>query len=117
MPPVHGTNPALLLKASLSRTLLALSVTCLCACAPTLFYNQTFLVSEDLKLGQNGYASLPNTGETVDLSPIKAQEKSADRVHYLKVHGASFVVGEGFKQVWRLWSGGIDQAHYKPVKL
>jgi hypothetical protein len=87
-------------------------------CAPTLFFNQSFLTAEELKLARNGYASLKSTGETFDLSPIKAQEPNAgDRVAILKMHGAYLAVGDGFTHAWRLWPGGKDEAHYKPVEL
>ena len=87
------------------------------ACAPTLATNQTFLASEELKLAPTGHAALKTTGEDFDLSPIKAQEKSADRVSVLKVHGAYFVLGEGFQHAWRLWPAGRDEVHYKPLDL
>ena len=35
----------------------------LAACAPTLTFNQSFLVPEELKVAPNGYASLKSTGE------------------------------------------------------
>jgi hypothetical protein len=87
------------------------------ACAPSLVFNQTFLVPEDLKLAPNGYASLKSTGESLDLGPIKAQEKGADRVQIIKVHGAYVLVGDGFQRAWRLWPDGKDEMHYKPLDL
>ncbi len=89
----------------------------LAACAPTLTFNQSFLVPEELKLAPNGYASLKSTGESFDLSPIKAQEKNVDRVQVLKVHGSYLLVGDGFKHAWRLWPGGKDEMHYQPLDL
>jgi len=87
------------------------------ACAPSLTFNQTFLVPEDLRLASNGYASLKSTGESFDLSPIKSQEKNADRVQVLKIHGAYLLVGDGFQKAWRLWPDGKDEMHYKPLDL
>ena len=87
------------------------------ACAPTLTFNQSFLVPEELKLAGNGYASLKSTGESFDLSPIKAAEKSGDRLQILKVHGAYVLVGDGFQHAWRLWPAGKDEMHYKPLDL
>jgi hypothetical protein len=89
----------------------------LTACAPTLTFNQSFLVPEDLKLAPNGYASLKSTGESFDMGPIKAVEKSSDRVQILKVHGSYIVVGDGYQHVWRLWPAGKDEMHYKPLDL
>lgn len=87
-------------------------------CAPTLFFNQTFLVPEDLKLSNNGYASLKSTGESFDFTPIKAQEpKAGDHVTLVKVRGTYLVVGEGFRKVWKLWGGGKDKAKYEAVEL
>ena len=88
------------------------------ACAPTLRFNQTFLAPEDLKLAKNGYASLKSTGESFDLSPIKAQEIGAsDRVVVLKVHGSYILVGDGFAKAFRLWPAGRDEAHYKALDV
>ena len=106
----------------MSRTPKALFALVLCAlgmgCAPTLFFNQTFLVPEDLKLSGNGYASLKSTGESFDFTPIKAQEpKAADRITLVKIRGSYIVVGEGFRKVWRLWSGGKDKAKFEAVDL
>ena len=89
----------------------------LAACAPTLTFNQSFLVPEELKLAPNGYASLKSTGESFDLGPIKAQETKTDRVQILKVHGTYVLVGDGYKKVWTLWAGGKDLYHYEPIKL
>ena len=106
----------------MSRTPSALFALVLCSlgmgCAPTLFFNQTFLVPEDLKLSNNGYASLKSTGESFDFAPIKAQEpKAGDRIQLMKIRGSSIVVGEGFRRVWRLWTGGKDKAKFEPVEL
>lgn len=101
-----------MLRTSIGAVLLALT-----ACAPTLTFNQTFLVPEELKLAQNGYASLKSTGESFDLGPIKAQEKSSDRLSILKVHGAFILVGDGYQHAWRLWPAGKDEFHYKPLDL
>lgn len=86
-------------------------------CAPTLHFNQSFLVAEELKLSSKGYASLKSTGESFDLQPIQQQEGKVERVVLLKVHGSYLVVGEGFKHLWRLWAGGRDEAKFKPVDL
>ena len=94
--------------------LIALAVA---ACAPTLIFNQSFLVPEELKLAPNGYASLKSTGESFDLGPIKQQETKTDRIQILKIHGTYVLVGDGFKKVWRLWPGGKDEMHYEPLKL
>jgi hypothetical protein len=94
---------------------LALSGT---ACTPTLFMNRSFLVPEELKLTQTGYASLKSTGETFDLTPIKAREPSVgDRVLVLEVRGSYLIVGDGWKRVWRVWPSGKDEAKFKPVEL
>ena len=95
-------------------TLFALA---LAACAPTLIANQSFLVSEELKLAPSGYASLKSTGESFDLGPIKAQESKTDRIQMLKVHGTYVLVGDGFRKIWTLWPGGKDEMHYKPAKF
>src|SRR5258706_602548 len=89
----------------------------LAACAPTLTFNQSFLVPEELKLAPNGYASLKSTGESFDLGPIKAQETKTDRVEILKVHGTYVLVGDGYKKVWTLWPAGKDLYHFEPLKL
>jgi len=98
---------------------LALLATCLAlgaaGCAPTLRFNQSFLVADDMKISEKGYGSLRSTGESFDLSAIRAAEGRADRVTVLKVHGTYFLVGEGFKNLWRLWPGGTDEVHYKAV--
>src|SRR5436309_15987080 len=96
---------------------LALAALVLAGCAPSLTFNQTFLVPEDVKLAPNGYASLKSTGESFDLSPIKAQEKSAERIQIIKVHGAYVLVGDGFQRAWRLWPDGKDEMHYQPLDL
>ena len=95
----------------------ALLVLVLAACAPALTFNQSFLVPEDLKVAPNGYASLKSTGESFDLSPIRAQETKTDRIQILKIHGTYVLVGDGYKRAWALWSGGKDEYHYKAVKL
>jgi hypothetical protein len=88
------------------------------ACTPTLFMNRSFLTPEELKLGPTGYASLKSTGETFDLTPIKAQEPTmGDRVLVLEVHGSYLLVGEGWRKVWRVWPAGKDEAKYKAVDL
>jgi hypothetical protein len=89
----------------------------LAACAPTLIGNQSFLVSEELKLAPSGYASLKSTGESFDLGPIKAQEPKSDRIQILKIHGSYVLVGDGFRKAWTLWPAGKDEVHYKPLKL
>src|SRR5437763_695120 len=66
---------------------LAIAALALAACAPSLTFNQTFLVPEDLKVAPNGYASLKSTGESFDLTPIKAQERTGEHVSILKVDG------------------------------
>jgi hypothetical protein len=96
---------------------IALVALVLAGCAPALTYNQSFLVPEQVKLAPNGYASLKSTGESFDLGPIRAQESKADRVEILKVHGTYLLVGDGYQHAWKLWPGGKDQMHYKPVKL
>jgi hypothetical protein len=106
----------------MSRTPVVPLALVLCAlgmgCAPTLFFNQTFLVPEDLRLSSNGYASLKSTGESFDFSPIKAQEpKAADRIILIKIRGSYFVVGEAFRRVWRLWGAGKDKAKFEPIGL
>ena len=98
-------------------TRIAIVALLISACAPSLTFNQSFLVPEDLKLASNGYASLKSTGESFDLSAIKAQERSADRVQILKVHGAYVLVGDGFQRAWRLWPDGRDEMHFKPLDL
>src|SRR6478735_3504392 len=87
------------------------------ACAPTLHFNQSYLVAEELKLSSKNYASLKSTGESFDLAPIAAQEGKVERVIVLKVHGTYLLAGEGFKHLWRLWAGGKDEAKFKPVDL
>jgi len=85
-------------------------------CAPTLFFNRSFLTAEELKLNKDGYASLKSTGETFDLGPIKALEAAAgDRVLVLEVHGTYLLVGDNFKRVWRLWHGGTDKAKFEAL--
>ena len=102
----------------LSRTALA---ACLClglgavGCAPTLRFNQTYLTQVELKVSDKGRAALSTTGEVFDLGPIKKAEGKADKVLLIKVHGTYFIAGEGFRSLWRLWQGGDDEAHYKPV--
>ena len=87
-------------------------------CTPTLFMNRSFLVPEELKLSNTGYASLKSTGETFDLTPIKVQEaKATERLLVLEVHGSYIIVGDGWKRVWRVWPAGKDEAKYKAVKL
>lgn len=87
------------------------------ACAPTLHFNQSFLVAEELKLSSKNYASLKSTGESFNLQPILAQEGKTEKVVLLKVHGTYLVAGEGFKKLWRLWAGGRDEAKFKPIDL
>ncbi len=98
---------------------IALFVTCLAlgaaGCAPTLRFNQSFLVADDMKISDKGYASLKSTGESFDLSPIRAAEGRVDHVVVFKVHGSYLLVGEGFKHLWRLWPGGQDEVHYQAV--
>jgi hypothetical protein len=89
----------------------------LSACAPALIANQSFLVSEELKLAPNGYASLKSTGESFDLGPIKSQETKSERIQILKVHGSYVLVGDGFRRAWTLSPGGKDEMHYRPLKL
>src|SRR3954470_23582545 len=101
----------------LNRPLAIAALAAAIGCAPSLTFNQTFLVPEDLKVAPNGYASLKSTGESFDLTPIKTQERSAERVQILKVHGTYVLVGDGFQKAWRLWDGGKDEMHYKPVDL
>ena len=87
-------------------------------CTPTLFMNRSFLVPEEIRLSKTGYGSLKSTGETFDLTPIKAQEPGmGERVTVLEVHGTYLVVGEGFRRVWRIWPAGKDEAKYKAVDL
>ena len=87
------------------------------ACAPTLRFNQSYLTAEELKLSDKGFASIKSTGETFDLGPIRRAEGKADKIVLLKVHGTYFVAGEGFRHLYRIWPGGDDEAHYKPVDL
>lgn len=87
------------------------------ACAPTLHFNQSYLVAEELKLSTKGYASLKSTGESFDLGPIAQQEGKVEKVIVIKVHGTYLLAGEGWKHLWRLWEGGNDEAHYKPIDL
>src|SRR5882672_6308432 len=107
----------------MSRTAHALALLSLIAlagmgCTPTLFMNRSFLVPEELKLSSTGYASLKSTGETFDLTPLKAQEpKLGERVQVLEVHGSYLLIGEGWKRVWRIWPAGKDEAKYKAVDL
>lgn len=96
---------------------IAFAALALAACAPALTANQSFLVPEELKLAPNGYASLKTTGESFDLSPIKAREPRAERVQILKVHGTYVLVGDGFRHAWELWPGGADELHFKPLDL
>src|ERR1700756_5654876 len=86
-----------------------LAALALAACAPTLIANQSFLVSEELKLAPSGYASLKSTGETFDLGPVKKQEPKTDRIQILKIHGSYVLVGDGFRKAWALWPGGKDE--------
>jgi hypothetical protein len=87
-------------------------------CTPTLFMNRSFLVPEDVKLSNTGYASLKSTGETFDLTPIKAQEPAmGERVLVLEAHGTYVLVGDGWKKVWRVWPSGKDEAKYKALGL
>lgn len=87
-------------------------------CTPTLFMNRSHLVPEELRLNKTGYASLKSTGETFDLTPIKAQEPAmGDRVTVLEVHGTYLIVGDGFRKVWRVWPASKDEAKYKAVDL
>ncbi len=88
------------------------------ACTPTLFMNRSFLVPEELKLSPTGFASLKSTGETFNLTPIKAAEPSmGDRVLVLEVHGSYVLVGDGWKRAWRVWPAGKDEAKYKAIDL
>ena len=104
----------------LSRTALA---ACLClglgaaGCAPTLRFNQTYLTQVELKVSDKGFAALSTTGEIFDLSAIRKAEGKADKVLLIKVHGTYFIAGDGFRNLWRLWQGGDDEAHYKPVEI
>ena len=86
-------------------------------CAPKLRFNQSFLVSEELKVTRSGFVSLKSTGESFDLSPIAAQEPAVERVVLLKVHGVYLLTGHGFRHLWRLEPAGDDQASYEPVEL
>jgi hypothetical protein len=87
-------------------------------CAPRTYINQSFLSSEDLKIGQTGLVSLKSTGETIDVSGIKAIEPDAKGVVIIKVHGSYIITGDGFQKVWRLWPlGAKDKAAYEPVKI
>ena len=98
------------------RMLLLASATA--ACAPALTFNQSFLVPEEVRIAPSGYASLKSTGESFDLGPIKAQEaKTTDRVAVIKVHGTYLVAADGWKHAWKLWPGGKDEMHYKPLQL
>jgi hypothetical protein len=86
-------------------------------CAPTLRFNQSFLTAEEIRVSDRGFASLKSTGETFDFTPLRTLEGKVDRVILLKVHGTWFVTGEGFRHVYRLWPGGDDEAHYKPIEI
>ncbi|MBI5546137.1 MAG: hypothetical protein HY901_19775 [Deltaproteobacteria bacterium] len=96
--------------------LISLLAVVACGCTPKLLLNQTFLVSEDLKLTPSGFISLKSTGETFDLSPIRRLEPDAgERVVIGKVRGVFLATGDGFRHIWRLWPAGQDQAYYKPL--
>ena len=106
------------LSPALTRVLLAACVAFGAAgCAPTLRFNQTYLTQVELKVSDKGFAALSTTGEIFDLGPIKKAEGKADKVILIKVHGTYFIAGEGFRNLWRLWQGGDDEAHYKPVDI
>jgi hypothetical protein len=103
---------------SLTRSALTLALLSGMGCTPTLFSNRSYLVSEELRLSKSNYASLKSTGETFDLSPIKAQEPGmSDRVTVLEVRGTWLLAGDGMRKVWRLWPAGKEEAKYKPVDL
>ena len=103
---------------SLSLAAASLALSLGTACTPTLFVNRSFLVPEELRLSNTGYASLKTTGETFDLNKIKAQEPGmGDRVTVLEVHGTYLVVGDGFRKVWRIWPASKDEAKFKAVDL
>ncbi len=105
-------------RTALSLALLALAPLSGMGCTPTLFMNRSFLVPEELKLSSTGYASLKSTGETFDLTPIKAQEsRMGERVQVLEVHGSYVLIGDGWKKAWRIWPAGKDEAKYKAVGL
>jgi hypothetical protein len=99
------------------RVCLAAAALALAACAPTLRFNQTWLTQSEAKISDKGFASLSITGETFDLGPIRQLEGKVDKVIVMKVHGTYFLVGDGFKSVYRLWQGGDDEAHYKAVEF
>jgi hypothetical protein len=102
----------------MSRTAVAALLVLAAGCAPKLYFNQTFLVSEELKVTRTGYVSLKSTGEVFDLSPIRNQEPGAgDRILLAKVHGTYLVVGDGFRRPWRLWPVGGDAAKFEPIDL
>ena len=87
-------------------------------CTPTLFMNRSFLVPEELKLSPTGFASLKSTGETFNLTPLKAQEPTmGDHIQVLEVHGSYVLVGEGWKHAWRVWPASKDEAKYKAIEL
>jgi hypothetical protein len=106
------------LPPALSRPLLAAALAAGAAgCAPSLRFNQTYLTQVEMKVSDKGFASLSTTGESFDLGPIRTLEGKADKVVLIKVHGTYFIAGEGFKSLWRLWQGGDDLAHYKPIEI
>jgi hypothetical protein len=101
----------------LTTALLALG---LCAgalgCAPKLYFDQTFHMKEELKVTDKGYASLASE-ETFDLGPVIKAEKRLDRVLVIKLHGTFFLIGDGFRNLWKLTPASSDQASYEPVKF
>lgn len=97
-------------------TLACVTALALGACTPKLLFNQTFLVSEDLRVTSAGYVSLKSTGETFDISPIRLIEGGrGERVVIAKVHGSFILTGDGFHKLWRLWPVGRDAAKYKAL--
>jgi hypothetical protein len=86
-------------------------------CAPKLRFNQSFLVSEELKVARGGFVSLKSTGESFDLGPITRLEPKAERVVVIKLHGSYLLTGDGFHHLYRLWPRGTDEAAYEPVEL
>ena len=100
-----------------SAAVLACALICAAGCAPTLTFNRSYLVSEEVKVAQDGYGSIKSTGETFNLGPIRALEKPVDHVQLIETHGSWLLVGDGYQKLWRLWPAGGDSAHYEAVEL
>jgi hypothetical protein len=99
------------------RSLLLVLIALAFGCAPRLRFNQSFLVSEELKVARSGFVSLKSTGESFDFAPIAAREPGAKRVVVIKTHGNYLLTGDGFRHLWRLWPSGEDQVGFEAVSL